>query len=78
MAFYIYKNLYIDIYPILANEYIYRDFNLCKCKFCGIYTYCNRNAYNIVNILYGQDYLNPIPKRKSKLEKSIIHLDIQS
>lgn len=66
IAIYIAQNLYIDLYVTLANEYVYRDYNLCKCEFCNTTTFCHTNSYNLSKLLYGDDYLIE-SKKKSYL-----------
>lgn len=67
MAFYISKDLYVDMYPVIANEWVYRDYGICKCKFCESITYCNTKVNETSKILYGDDYLTP-KRKKSKLK----------
>lgn len=77
VAIWIANNLYIDYYPIIANEWLYRSYNLCRCKFCGLYTYCLSNAYNIVKIIYGEDFITP-KRRKSRLDRNIIRYKVEN
>lgn len=62
LAIYISKELYLDIYPTIANEWVWRDYKICKCQFCDTTSYCHVNAYNLTKLLYGNEYF--IPKNK--------------
>lgn len=62
VAIYISEELYLDIYPTIANEWVWRDYNICKCQFCDTTAYCHVNAYNLTKLLYGNEYF--IPKNK--------------
>lgn len=57
VAIYLFKNLYLDIYPTIANEWVWRNYSICKCDFCNTTAYCHVNAYNTTKLLYGSEYM---------------------
>lgn len=54
-----YKNIYLDFYVMMNNEYIYRKINICICMFCDIYVKCLQNSIRNVKNYYGNNFLIP-------------------
>lgn len=56
------KYLFLDIWILLGNEYVYDNIYICKCMFSNSVTYCTQNALNNIIRLYGMNYSIPIKR----------------
>lgn len=54
-----YKELYLDFYVMMSNEYIYRKINICSCSLCEMNVNCLENSIENVINYYGKNYLIP-------------------
>lgn len=54
------KMPFLDVWLIMSNEYVYDKLEFCKCEFCGVETYCMKNALKNIIKNYGKDFMTPI------------------
>lgn len=69
---YLSERMYTDLWIILNNEYVYRDIQICKCKFCGVESYALEKSIIYSQIMYGEDCMT-----EQKAYKGLEQLDIQ-
>lgn len=56
------SNIFLDLWILIGNEYIYQNINICKCKFSKYITYCAKNAIKNVYRMYGEKWHIPVVK----------------
>lgn len=69
---YLSERMYTDLWIILNNEYVYREIDICKCKFCGIDSYALEKSILYSQIMYGEDCMT-----EQKAYKGLEQLDIE-
>lgn len=50
---------FLDFWMFLSNEFVYDNISICKCEFCGVQTYCMKDAVKYITKNYGADFMTP-------------------
>lgn len=50
---------FVDFWMFLSNEFVYNDISICKCEYCGVETFCMKDAAKYITKNYGADFMTP-------------------